>query len=63
MKPFTFIAILIFALVAFLHFLRFIFNWEIIINGAYLPRWASIFAVILPAFLAFMLWREMGKKE
>jgi Na+/proline symporter len=63
MKPFTFIAILIFALVAVLHFLRFIFNWEIIINGAYLPRWISVFAIILPAFLAFMLWREMKKKE
>jgi hypothetical protein len=63
MKPFTFIAILIFALVAFLHFLRFIFDWEIIINGAYLPRWTSIFAIILPAFLALMLWREMSKKE
>jgi len=63
MKPFTFIAILIFALVAFLHFLRFIFNWEIIINGTYLPRWASIFAIILPAFLAIMLWREMREKE
>jgi hypothetical protein len=63
MKPFTFIAILIFALVAFLHFLRFIFNWEIIINGTYLPRWVSIFAIILPAFLAFMLWLEMRKKE
>jgi hypothetical protein len=61
MKPFAIIAILIFALVAFLHFLRFIFGWEIIINGAYHPRWPSIFAIILPAFLAVMLWREMKK--
>jgi hypothetical protein len=41
-----------------LHLLRLLQGWEIIINGMHLPMWASILGCLIPAGLAFMLWRE-----
>lgn len=58
MKPFTTIAITIFALVAALHVLRLIFGWEAVINGMVVPMWASVLAIIIAGGLAVMLWRE-----
>lgn len=58
MKPFTIIAIVIFALVAVLHVLRLIFGWEAVINGMVVPIWASVLAIIIAGGLAVMLWRE-----
>lgn len=58
MKPFTTIAIVIFALVAVLHVLRLIFGWEAVINGMVVPIWASVLAIIIAGGLAVMLWRE-----
>ena len=58
MKPFTLIAIVVFSLVALLQLLRFIFNWEVTVNGITIPVWASGIAFVIAATLALMLWRE-----
>ena len=58
MKPFTTIAIIIFALVALLHVLRMIFGWEAVINGLVMPMWVSVVGTIIAGGLAIMLWRE-----
>jgi len=60
-KPFTTIAVLVFFLVAVLQLLRVALGWEITINGAQVPLWASIVACLVAALLAFSLWREARK--
>jgi Na+/proline symporter len=61
MKPFTTIASVIFIIVAILHLLRLLQGWEIIANGMLIPMWVSLFGCVLPAVLAFMLWKEAHK--
>ena len=61
MKPFTTIAVIVFTLVAVLQLLRVALGWEIAVNGAQVPFWASIVAGLVAALLAFSLWREARK--
>jgi hypothetical protein len=58
MKPFTAIAIVLFAVVAIAHVLRLFAGWEVIVNGLEIPVWLSLPASIVAAGLAAMLWRE-----
>ncbi len=58
MKPFTTVAVAIFSLVALLQLVRFILNWEVMVNGIAIPVWASGIAFVIAAALAVMLWRE-----
>jgi hypothetical protein len=58
MKPFTALAIVIFSLIALLQLLRVALGWEVTVNGALIPIWASVIACVVAAALAFMLWRE-----
>ena len=58
MKPFSTIAVLVFALVALLQLLRFILGWEVVVNGISIPLWASAIAFLVAAGLAAMVWRE-----
>jgi len=57
-KPFTMVAVLIFAVVALVHVLRLVFGWEVTIAGAAVPTWASVLGIVIAAGLAVMLWRE-----
>jgi hypothetical protein len=57
-KPFTTIAVVVFALIAVMQLLRFILGWVIIVNGVTVPVWLSGFAFVTAAALAVMLWRE-----
>jgi hypothetical protein len=61
MKPFTIIAIVIFALVSIVHLLRLFLGWEIIFNGVVMPIWISAIGFVIAGGLAFMLWYEMNK--
>lgn len=63
MKPFTTSAVIIFALVAFLHLLRLSFGWEVIIGGTIIPMWVSVLGFVIAAGLALMLWREARKEK
>ena len=58
MKPFTTVAVVVFALVALLQLLRVVLGWEITVNGVLIPLWASVVACVVAAILAFMLSRE-----
>jgi hypothetical protein len=60
-KPFTMLAVLVFALVALLHLLRLVFSWEVTFNGAVVPTWLSIAGLLIAAGLAVMLWQESRK--
>jgi hypothetical protein len=48
---------IIFFLVAILHLLRFIFQWNVMIGGWQVPMWASIVAVLVAGFLGFAGFR------
>ena len=58
MKPFTTIAVVVFALVALLQLLRVALGWDVTVNGVLIPLWASVIACVVAAALAFMLARE-----
>ncbi len=60
-KPFTLLSILVFALVALVHLLRLAYGWEVTINGAVMPVWASGLGLVVAAGLAAGLWRESRK--
>ncbi len=59
MKPFTVIAIVVFAIVSLSHLLRYFLGWEIIVNAVSIPMWVSLLGFVIAGGLAFMLWREM----
>jgi hypothetical protein len=61
-KPFAFIAVLIFAIVAVAHVVRLIFGLEIIVQGITIPVWLSAIGAIAAAGMSFMLWRESRSK-
>jgi magnesium-transporting ATPase (P-type) len=57
-KPFTTVAIVLFALIAVLHVLRLVFAWEVMIGNARVPMWASVLGAIVAGVLAVMVNRE-----
>jgi hypothetical protein len=59
MKPFTNIAIVVFALVALVQLLRVALGWEITVNGILIPVWSSVIACAIAATLAFKVGREL----
>jgi len=60
-KPFTTVAVVLFALIALTHLLRLPLGWEVTVNGLLVPKWASGLGLVITAWLALMLWRE-GRK-
>jgi hypothetical protein len=61
MKPFTLIAVVVFACVALLQLVRLIEAWPVSINGFAVPLWASAFIFVVATVLSVMLWRENRK--
>lgn len=51
-KPSTFIAIVLFAVIAVLHMLRLLLGWEVILAGLTIPMWASVPGIAATAGLA-----------
>ena len=62
MKPFTFFAVIAFALVALVQLVRFVLGWPVSINGVQIPVWVSAIAAVVAALLAVMVWREGSGK-
>ncbi len=60
-KPFTLLAVLVFALMAILHLLRLVFGWEATFNGAVVPVWLSAVGLVVAGGLAAGLWWESRK--
>ena len=61
MKPVTTIVAILLMAISIAHFLRLILQVDIVANGMDIPIWVSILGCIVPAVLAFMLWRENQK--
>jgi hypothetical protein len=52
MKPFTAIAVVLLALIAFGHLLRVLAGWELVIGAIVFPMWPSVLAVLGVASLS-----------
>jgi hypothetical protein len=57
-KPFTKLAVAIFSLVALIHVLRLIFDWQVTISNVLIPMWVSIVGALVAAGLAVTVKRE-----
>jgi hypothetical protein len=57
-KPFTAVAVVLFAMIAFVHLLRLLLGWEVTVNGMVVPKWVSVPGFVITAGLALMVWRE-----
>ncbi len=57
-KPVSTIAIVVFALVAFVHLHRLIFGWKVIVGDTVMPVWTSAAAAVIAGALALLLWFE-----
>lgn len=58
MKPFTTIAVALFALIAVAHLARLFTGWTLVVNGYTVPTWASVPGLVVAGVLALMVWRE-----
>ena len=58
MKPFTMIAVVVFALFALVHVWRLIAGWTVVVADVSIPMWVSIVGVIVGAVLSIMVSRE-----
>ena len=58
MKPFTHLAIAVFALVSIAQLARVALGWPVVVNGVSIPAWASLIAFAFAGLLAVMVWRE-----
>ena len=58
MKPGSMLAILLLTLVAIAHLLRLLFGLELTAGGWNVPQWVSVGGAIVPAEIAYLLWRE-----
>jgi hypothetical protein len=58
MKPGSMIAIVLFGLVALGHVLRIALGLHVTVEATAIPMWVSIVGTLVPAAVAFMLWRE-----
>ena len=57
-KPFTWIAAAIFALMALIHVVRLFTHFQVILGSHTIPMWVSYVAIVVAAFLSWMLCRE-----
>ena len=61
MKPFTFVAVLVFSLVSLFQLARFLLGWPVSINGIDVPPWVSGVIGVFLAALAALLAREAAE--
>ncbi|HEV8591864.1 MAG TPA: hypothetical protein VGQ55_07155 [Pyrinomonadaceae bacterium] len=58
MKPFTTIAVVVFAIICTFHILRLFLGWEAKVNNLDIPLWVSVVGALFSGLMALMLWRE-----
>lgn len=58
MRPMTYTAISLFALISLLQLLRVIMGWDVMVNGVLVPLWASGIAFVVAGAMSLLLWRE-----
>ncbi len=57
-RPFTWVAATIFGVMAVVHLYRLFTHFQIVIGSHSIPEWVSIVALVITAFLSWMLCRE-----
>ena len=57
-RPFTWIAAAIFAVMAIVHIIRLFTHFQVIVGTHSIPEWCSWVAIVVTAFLSWMLCRE-----
>ena len=57
-KPFTWLAAAIFALVAIVHIIRLVTNFQVIFGTHSVPMWVSYLGVVVLGATSWMLCRE-----
>ena len=57
-RPFTWIAAALFALAAIVHIIRLFTNFNVVLGTHSIPMWCSYVAIVVAAFLSWMLCRE-----
>jgi hypothetical protein len=57
-KPFTWIAAALFALMALVHIVRAFTHFDVVLGTHHIPMWVSYVAIVVTAFLSWMLCRE-----
>lgn len=57
-KPFTMLAVLIFAVMALLHAYRLVTRFHIVLGSHDIPVWWSYIGVVVAALLSVMVYRE-----
>jgi len=62
MKPATTIGVFFLALIAFVHLLRVLIGWNLIIADTVIPMWPSVLVVVVFGTLSVMICRE-NKQE
>lgn len=62
MKPATLAAVVVFAALAVVHAVRLAIGFEVVVAGNVVPRWVSLPGVLVPAALAWGLWRDAPRE-
>jgi hypothetical protein len=57
-KPFTWLAAIVFALGAIIHIVRVFTHFQVVLGTHVIPMWVSYVAIVVAAFLSWMLCRE-----
>ena len=57
-RPFTWIAAAISAIAAIIHIIRLIKPFQVVFGSHSVPMWCSYVAIVVAAFLSWMLCRE-----
>jgi Na+/H+ antiporter NhaB len=57
-RPFTVVAVFIFAIVCAIQLARLFLGWVVVIEAVAIPMWASAVAAAVAAAMAVLLWRE-----
>ena len=57
-RPFTWIAAAIFAVMAIVHIIRVFTGFQVVIGTHAMPLWLTYVAIVVTAFLSWMLCRE-----
>ena len=58
MKPFTTLAVVLFAVIALMHLYRLVRPFEVVVGGTALPIWVSGVGAVVAGGLAVMVLRE-----
>jgi hypothetical protein len=58
MKPFTTLAVALFAFIAVAHLVRLFTGFAVVVAGSAIPTWVSLPGLIVAGGLALMVWRE-----